>query len=231
MLLYQGEGYIGCSTLFQTLQDLRTKESFIDGAVFHNNPVRIANYESKLLWPDVEELHPDVLLSLGTGQHNAGVDGILDATRPDRRRLQIRKVFDQVKPSIREKQAMIKLKAFTEIESWVTIFKRRVESPLDAELTWLEFRKDVVGTSSPIAAERYIRINPKTKHRIPKVDDKSQVHILRDEIRTGFATHEMRTQVQKTAHRLVASSFYFEQNGPAREAGDHITIQGEQRAE
>lgn len=141
--------------------------------------------------------------------------------------MQIRKVFNQVKPTIREKRSMPGLKAFTEVESWVTIFKKRVESVLDAELTWKDFRKDVVGTSSPIAAERYIRINPRTKNRTPKMDDKTQIHDLHDEVRYGMRTHEMRTNIEKIAHRLVASSFYFEKVGPSREAGHQITIQGE----
>ena len=201
-------------------------EGFLDGAVFHNNPVRIANYESKLLWPDAEDFHPDILLSIGTGHYDADMDGLLDASRSDRRRLQIRKVFNQVKPAVREKRSIAGLKAFTEFESWLTIFKRRVESVLDAELTWKEFRKDVVGTSSPIAAERYIRVNPRTKHRTPKMDDKTQIHILHEEVKSGLCTHGMRTKIEEIARRLVAGSFYFEKSGPSREAGDHITIQG-----
>lgn len=198
--------------------------------MFHNNPVRIANYESKLLWPDAEECHPDILLSVGTGHHEADTDGFLDATRSDRRRAQIRKVFNQVKPTVREKRSIPGLKAFTEVESWVAIFKKRVESVLDAELTWKEFQKDVVGTSSPIAAERYIRINPRTKYRTPKMDDKTQVHILHDEVKSCLRTHAMRTKIEQIAHRLVASSFYFEKAGPSRESGDQITTQGKYNA-
>jgi hypothetical protein len=201
-------------------------ECFLDGAVFHNNPVRIANYESKLLWPDAEECHPDILLSIGTGRHEADTDGILDNTRSDRRRLQVRKVFDQVKPTMGEKRSVPGLMGFAELESWVNIFKKRVESVLDAELTWKEFRKDVVGTSSPIAAERYIRVNPRTKNRTPKMDDKTQIHFLHDEVRSYLRTHNMRTKIEKIAHRLVASSFYFEKSGPSRESGDTITIPG-----
>jgi hypothetical protein len=42
--------------------------SFLDGALYNNNPVKIVQKERKLLWPDVEKQHPDVLLSVGTGQ-------------------------------------------------------------------------------------------------------------------------------------------------------------------
>lgn len=202
-------------------------ESFLDGAVFHNNPVRIANYESKLLWPDAEERHPDILLSIGTGHYEADADGILATTRSDRRRQQVRKVLSQVKPTMREKRSIPALRAFTEVESWINIFKKRVESVLDAELTWKEFQKDVVGTSSPIAAERYIRVNPRTQNRTPKMDDKAQITTLHEEIKFSLRTHSMWTKIEAITHRLVASSFYFEKSGPSREAGDRITIQGE----
>lgn len=41
---------------------------FFDGAIYVNNPVRIANTERRLLWPDVADAHADILLSLGTGK-------------------------------------------------------------------------------------------------------------------------------------------------------------------
>lgn len=213
-------------TFFKPFRNPRTMEGFLDGAVFHNNPVRIANYESKLLWPDAEECHPDILLSIGTGQHGMGDESMLDNTRSDHRRQQVRKIFNQVKPNIREKRSIPGLRAFAEVESWVAIFKKRVESVLDAEKTWMEFRNDVVGNSSPIAAERFIRVNPKTKERTPKMDDKTQVHTLHDEVKSYLRTHTMRVRIESIAHRLVSSSFYFEKSGPSREGGDHITIQG-----
>jgi len=43
-----------------------TKRTYLDGALYHNNPVRIAEQERKLIWPDVADKHPDILLSVGT---------------------------------------------------------------------------------------------------------------------------------------------------------------------
>ncbi|KAF5852115.1 hypothetical protein GGP41_000799 [Bipolaris sorokiniana] len=53
---------------FKPFFNYRTMGSYIDGAVKHNNPIRIANNETKFLWPDVEERYPDIL-SVGTGYH------------------------------------------------------------------------------------------------------------------------------------------------------------------
>lgn len=202
-------------------------EGYVDGAVFHNNPVRIANYESKLLWPDSDQRPPDILLSIGTGKHGADTDNFLDASRDDSRRFQIRKMLNQVKPASREKRSMpVVPKAYLQIESWLTIFKKRVESALDAEATWREFRKDVVGTTSHAAAERYIRVNPRTTNRIPKMDDKSQIYTLQEDIVSSLRTHRLHTKIVNIAQRLVASSFYFEKTSPSRRADDHIIVQG-----
>ena len=46
-----------------------TKRTYLDGALYHNNPVRLVHRERKLLWPDVADKHPDILLSIGTGQN------------------------------------------------------------------------------------------------------------------------------------------------------------------
>lgn len=48
----------------------RTGIGYLDGALYYNNPVRVANMECKLIWPDTMNLPPDILLSIGTG-HNA----------------------------------------------------------------------------------------------------------------------------------------------------------------
>jgi hypothetical protein len=37
--------------------------------VYYNNPVKVANNERKILWPDVAEAPPDIILSVGTGMN------------------------------------------------------------------------------------------------------------------------------------------------------------------
>lgn len=43
-------------------------KTYLDGALYHNNPASVANNERKFLWPDVAENPSDILLSLGTGK-------------------------------------------------------------------------------------------------------------------------------------------------------------------
>ena len=200
-------------------------ECFLDGAVFHNNPVRIANYESKLLWPDADERPPDILLPIGTGQHSADTDDFANTPRRDRRRLETRKKMYQPKPASRAKHSMRIFGAF-EFESWLKIFKKRMESALDAELTWKDFRNDVIQPASYAVADRYIRLNPRTMNRIPKLDDKSQIDRLLEDIENDLRKHGQQTKIRDIAQRLVASSFYFDKCLPERSTEDHIIVRG-----
>lgn len=53
---------------FKPFIHARTSRTFLDGAIYHNNPVWIVHRERKLLWPDVADKPPDIFLSIGTGQ-------------------------------------------------------------------------------------------------------------------------------------------------------------------
>jgi patatin-like phospholipase/acyl hydrolase len=56
-------------SFFKPFRSLTNDSTYLDGALFHNNPVKVANSERKILWPDVAEKHPDIFLSVGTGQN------------------------------------------------------------------------------------------------------------------------------------------------------------------
>lgn len=53
--------------LFKPFAHAASGETFIDGAVYFNNPIEVALREHKLIWPKSRSESPDVLLSLGTG--------------------------------------------------------------------------------------------------------------------------------------------------------------------
>jgi patatin-like phospholipase/acyl hydrolase len=53
---------------FKAFSHERTYRNYLDGAFYNNNPIKAAHRERKYLWPDVAASHPDVLLSIGTGQ-------------------------------------------------------------------------------------------------------------------------------------------------------------------
>ena len=47
---------------------------YLDGAIYYNNPVKVADNERKLLWPDVAESSPDLILSIGTGMNKRKIE-------------------------------------------------------------------------------------------------------------------------------------------------------------
>ena len=213
-------------TFFRPFVNPRTKEGFLDGAVFHNNPVRIANYESKLIWPDMEDCHPDILLSIGTGHNGMDTEGFIDVGPLDRRRFHERKVLSKNKPANEERRPVPALRAFPEVHSWLSILFKRVDNILDSESIWRNFRKDIVGISSSHVAQRYIRVNPRIRFQTPKMDEKSQVGKLQDDVRSRMQSQSMREKVSAITSRLVASLFYFEKSGPVKEYSDHYIVQG-----
>ena len=56
---------------FRPFEDIQSHKKYMDGGLYYNNPARLANLESKLIWPETAKSHPDIFLSLGTGQNSA----------------------------------------------------------------------------------------------------------------------------------------------------------------
>ena len=194
--------------------------------MFHNNPVRIANYESKLIWPDVEECHPDILLSIGTGHNGQDTAGYAEPSRNDRRRFHTRDINTRATNLEGRQRSFPVLWAFPEVTQWLNVLFKRVDNILDSEQIWRSFRKDVIGTSSYLELLRYERFNPKVSFMAPKMDDKGQIDKLHDDVKERLAKPQMQNKILRIAHRLIASCFYFEKLGPPREMGDHHIVQG-----
>jgi len=56
-------------SIFKPFRHPDTEKSYMDGGLYYNNPIKIANHERRLLWPDVTDSHPDIVLSTGAGQN------------------------------------------------------------------------------------------------------------------------------------------------------------------
>ncbi|CEF77784.1 unnamed protein product [Fusarium graminearum] len=50
-----------------------TKQVYLDGGLWHNNPIRIADSEAAAIWPENTHAHPDILLAIGTGYHESEI--------------------------------------------------------------------------------------------------------------------------------------------------------------
>ncbi len=149
-----------------------TKNGYIDGALYHNNPVNVAHHERMLIWKDVGNKQPDIFLSIGTGDQES-------PPRPDR----IRKTF---------------------VGQLWDMGSSRVESILNCTKIWNDFRIDVV--SGPYR-NRYIRLNPNLGSKVPKLDDVGQLQDVQQATNDQLKTDP---QIIQVAHRLIASTFFFE---------------------
>jgi hypothetical protein len=90
-----------------------------------------------------------------------------------------------------------------------------MESTLDSELAWRDFVADVFGANnSDVNCQRYIRLNPDLKSDVPSIDAKKDLKSLQDRTIDELSSSANKQLIRSIAHRLIASSFYFEKMTP-----------------
>jgi hypothetical protein len=90
-----------------------------------------------------------------------------------------------------------------------------MESTLDSELAWRDFVADVFGTNnSDVNCQRYIRLNPDLKSHVPSIDAKKDLKSLQTRTIDELSSSANKRLIRSIAHRLIASSFYFEKMTP-----------------
>ena len=87
-----------------------------------------------------------------------------------------------------------------------------MDSVLDAERIWSEFLARVLGPFPEDNRDRrrYIRINPDFGEKVPRLDEKNKLRDLQNMTEKWLNEGENRVTIQRIAHRLIATSFYFE---------------------
>lgn len=85
---------------------------------------------------------------------------------------------------------------------------------MDAELEWKQFYRDVCdGKQLQDDPTRYTRINLDLYEDPPRLDDKAKLSELQVSSTKILKTNEYRDQIERIAHRLIASTFYFLKEG------------------
>ncbi len=209
----------------------RTNEGFLDGALFHNNPVRIAASESQLLWPDVKASPPDILLSLGTGHctSDPAAAAAADAAAAEDSMRSASWAGKQAQPQDHQPKAPRSLLyRIPGLTRWLDIVFNRVDSLLDGELMWRSFCSDnhLAGTDARSLA--YQRLNIFFAAPLPKLDETSHFAEFHAQVTKQLNQVHMKAKVARVARCLVASSFYFEKQGPSKEFGSLLICQGKQ---
>ena len=170
----------------------------MDGAIYHNNPIQIADKERKLIWPKLENESPDIIISVGTCYNPAARSSAEKGTSPLSPRLGVS----------------------SHGKSLMKISIDHIASTLDSEKTWRSYM-DVL--DPPLSQKgKYIRINPQLKENPPRLDEVDRLPYIQEAVREILSAD---VSIQNIALRLIASSFYFEKSHAvdlASESSIHI---------
>ncbi|KAI4742287.1 FabD/lysophospholipase-like protein [Aureobasidium sp. EXF-12298] len=188
---------------FKPYTHSKTRTSYIDGGLYHNNPVNVANRERKILWPEIADKHPDMLLSIGTGQN-------LSETREKlERRSSSPKDGDKSGGIRRTLEALY----------------QRFDNILDAEHTWTEFEADINNRNSDFPSP-YVRFNLDLKKKLPPFDAKDKFREFQADVKQRLQDPDVVELTKDIACSLVASSFYFDLNNNTPQRGGSFKCTG-----
>lgn len=195
---------------FKPFVHVSTGQTFLDGAMFHNNPINVASTEYELIWPDEPCEFPDIVLSVGTGTSH-------DLEKQGQGRLLEGKQYRT--PSKLCLPRMIK------------IAKNHLAMALNCENIWDTFIHDKAKSRDQSGLQRFQRINPMLEGSVPKLDDVTQMIPIQSKVRETYGPGgEQSTRVREIALQLVATSFYFDLGRRTnRYAEGKIEAEGSQR--
>lgn len=167
---------------FKCFTDPHTNQGYLDGAFYHNSPVRVAFQEHQLIWSDISSLHPDILLSIGTGRTKSPSLRSVDCQQRDP-------------------------KTYTE-QIWSTV-DSSVKHLLNCDKRWTQFIEAITQTRGSEGKPRnYIRMNLPLSFAVPPLDAIQCLPALQQEAQQIL--HKNKKATKEIAHRLVASTFFFE---------------------
>lgn len=193
-MLHRARATSAAPSYFKPFRSERSRRGYLDGALYHNNPVRVADLERRLIWPDSKFSPPDILLSVGTSCNST-----------------TSQEAQKCLPSGGTQENMSKkVPKNTRMGKVIKILKNRVENILDAEIAWLEFMSDADARGHEDATKRYWRINPNLMKDAPALDDVEKLPFLRRRMHQIMKHADFQKQIGEIARRLVASSFYLE---------------------
>jgi predicted acylesterase/phospholipase RssA len=134
-----------------------TGQIYQDGAIYHNNPIELAMRERKLMWPDMADTDPDVIISIGTGFNPKASGRIAFNTRS-------------------------RVGMFSGAKQVAKIAVDHVQSTLNSERTWRIFHQRAAARMK----ERYIRLNVELDKDPPKHDDVNAMSWLPDFVKSKY---------------------------------------------
>lgn len=195
-------------SFFKSFKSERNNRGYLDGALYHNNPVRVADLERRLIWPDTDTSPPDILLSIGTSCNNTIRDAAQQNFNPPKQRTLIPPL--ESSPTVDgSRRRIVGREGVPQPRKFINILRNRVENILDTELTWLTFMSEATRGDQDDKT-RYHRVNPNIGEEPPKLDETKKLSHLRQRMTHVMRDAAFQNQIGVIARRLVASSFYIE---------------------
>lgn len=159
-----------------------SQKTYIDGAINHNNPCRVADSERKALWPEVDA--PDVLLSIGTGSSIS------------------------LERQTSERMSAAKKGIVSHGMTLFNILKKNMETALNCDRIWEDYFANLATKLQPgTIISRYHRINPRLEGEVPALDEKDKMGQVR---RSAAASLSKDPAVHLIARQLLATTFYLQ---------------------
>ncbi|CAI6249812.1 unnamed protein product [Periconia digitata] len=174
-----------------------SKQVYMDGALCHNNPIKVADREWKLLWPDGLREYPDIVLSLGTGYNPHAV------------RVPVKKSVPERVGILSHGMSLLKLA------------KDHIADSLNCEKAWGEYISLLPSNAS---SSQFIRFNIPMMNDPPALDDVSKMKTMQDDVRKQLSRDSNRTK--KLALQLLATSFYWETLDVQQFTNNEATVSG-----
>jgi len=137
-----------------------------------------------LIWPQLANDPPDIILSIGTSYNSSSVP---------RKALQ--------SPALRRG-------VFNHAKQLIKIAMDHIASTLDSERVWDEYIEVLHPSSRD--EHRYVRLNPDLPEDPPALD---QVHMMRSLQETVRRQMQKDQRIGEVALQLISTSFYFEKSG------------------
>ncbi|KAE9983700.1 hypothetical protein BLS_003847 [Venturia inaequalis] len=137
---------------FKPFYHQATQKNLIDGAIWHNNPIVIAEQERKLIWPELEDKFPDIILSLGTATSH-----------------RLRRAESSRAPAQRG--------IISHASDLVNLVRNHMATSIECDRIWDGYIDQL---PKFVKASRFVRINPELPDEVPALDDVEKMTSLRE---------------------------------------------------
>ncbi|KAI1760166.1 FabD/lysophospholipase-like protein [Hypoxylon sp. FL1150] len=243
---------------FKSFLKPETNQEYANNDLRHSCPIVVAHYEAKLIWNDVADSPPDLMLSIGSGR-NVGDRTTDDSSMPRSSRSMTNETVtttsppssaitrqgrggfgnykrqatagsafsDDVIPAIEPSGYVIRDPKTPMLVSFNNPIPNQTDKLNDqrqCDRTWNRFMSSSAMKDEAVR-RRYMRICPELLTKLPKFDDVQKIEAVEQE--TAEVLRQNRQEVIEAAHRLVASTFFFEKDaGSVKQSPSGYTCTG-----